>query len=81
MGTSVTEDYLDDITHGTDENNNLLPNTVIGVLRYHYTIDGYTVGNELTYIKDEFPRDEKTFTYEAHIDLTLKRDVGVANRQ
>lgn len=74
------EDYLDDIIHGTDEHNNLRPNTVIGVLRYNLTIDGYTIGNELTYIKDEFPRDEKTVTYEAHIELTLTREVNVVNR-
>lgn len=74
------EDYLDDIIHGTDENNNLRPNTVIGVLRYNLTIDGWSIGNELTYIKDEFPRDEKTVTYEAHIDMTLTREVNVVNR-
>lgn len=71
------EDYLDDIIHGEDENHNLKPNTVIGALQYNYTIDGYTIGNELTYLKDEFPRDENLVTYEAQIELTLTREVNV----
>lgn len=74
------EDYLDDIIHGEDDGHNLKPNTVIGILRYNYTIDGYTIGNQLTYLKDELPRAENFVTYEGQIELTLTREVGVANR-
>lgn len=74
------EDYLDDIVHGIDENHALKPNTVIGVLRYNLTIDGYSIGNQLTYLKDEFPRSETLVTYEGQIELTLTREVGVMSR-
>lgn len=74
------EDYLDDIIHGEDDSHNLKPNTVIGVLRYNYTIDGYTIGNQLTYLKDELPRAESFVGYEGQIELALTREVGVANR-
>jgi hypothetical protein len=74
------EDYLDEVVHGEDENRRLRQNTVIGVLRYHYTINGYTIGNQLTYSKDEFPRDERFVTLEGHVELSLTREVNVMNR-
>lgn len=70
---------IDDIVQGRD-NDLIRSNTIIGVLRQHYTLDNMVFNNEVTVRKGIIARSEELLTAEAHIECVFTENLNITNR-
>lgn len=71
---------VNQIMQARDENNQLLPGTVMGVLRQDFTLENTMINNIGTIRFGVVARPEETETVEAHLELVLTELVPVPNR-
>jgi len=78
---SSLDKTLDDITQGRDETTNeFLPNTIMGILRKHYTMGSLTIQSIGSVKKGVVPRSETLVTAEAHVELTIDELIPITGR-
>jgi hypothetical protein len=78
---SSLDKKLDEIVQGRDEAGALLPNTIMGVLRKDFTLEGLSIQSIGTVEKGFVARSEELTTAEARITLELQELVPIVGRE
>lgn len=80
-GASTMDKLLDQYIQGRDPvTGDLLPNSVLGVLRRNITLGNLVINQENRVEKYVLPRSEEMLTVEGHVRVTIDEEQAISNR-
>lgn len=81
LGVSTLDNVLDQYIQGRDATTgDLLPNTILGVLRKNITFGNLIIDQQARVEKYVLPRNQELTTLEGHVRITVQEEQVISNR-
>lgn len=81
QGVATLDQTMDRYVHGRDATTgDLTDNSILGVLRRHYTFNGMIIHQEARVEKYTLPRSQELWTTEAQVRITVEEEQAISSR-